>query len=401
MQEKINNPTYNCNELPNEPVTIFHNLSINSDSVESDKIDEHIDCNLNQVESEEELFYKNQRIHPAIPCNKLEAMQMILMYFMRHNLTFAALEDVIKLINNILKLDALPASKYKFFKLFSGRYKPTNVFFCKLCSNEIEVSSADSDNAFVICEICQTSNTCSSTASDNYFVTLPIEDQLKEIVRNKLQHFVRPTSNSLSTTTISDITDGAIYKKLQTHERKITLTLNTDGVQIVKSKSKSLWPIQATVNELPPEERFLSKNILLLGLWYNEKHPEMQILLKPFVLELNKLKSSGMIVDVNQEKINFEVTLICGSFDGPAKATVQNLTQHNGYYSCHYCEDRGEAVPVNDSGTLQVRYPFREGVKRTAKEAISNMKEASQKNNKLPVKGNIKYTFSLYFQSYI
>lgn len=392
----IENITINCNEpitlepVPLEPVPIFHNLSVNNDSVESDKIDEHVNCNLNvRVESDEQIFYKNQRIHPAIPCNKLEAMQMILIYFMRHNLTFVALEDVIKLINNILKLEALPTSKYKFFKLFSDRYNPTNVFFCKQCSNEIEVP-ADS-NTFVICDICQTSNTCSSTTSDNYFVTLPIVDQLKEIVSNKLAHFVKPTSNSLTTsTTIADITDGAIYKKLQTCQRKITLTLNTDGVQIVKSKSKSLWPIQATINELPPEERFLSKNILLLGLWYNEKHPEMQILLKPFVLELVKLKSSGMEVDVNQQKINFDVSLICGSFDGPAKAAVQNLTQHNGYYSCHYCEHRGEAVSVNDGGTLQVRYPIKGCVKkRTAKEAISNMKEASQISNKLPVKGKI------------
>lgn len=391
LQGKKDNSTVNCDEpITFEPVPIFHNLSVNNDDVESDKTDEHIDCNFNvRVESDEELFYKNQRIHPAIPCNKLEAMQMILMYFMRHNLTFVALEDVIKLINNILKLEALPTSKYKFFKLFSGRYNPKNVFFCKLCSNEIEIP-ADSDNPFVICEICQTSNKCSSSTSDDYFVTLAIEDQLKEIVCNKLQHFVRRPSNSLAATTIiTDIIDGAIYKKLQTHERKITLTLNTDGVQIVKSKSKSLWPIQATVNELPPEERFLSKNILLLGLWYNEKHPEMQILLKPFVLELLKLKSSGMEVDVNQEKINFDVTLVCGSFDGPAKAAVQNLTQHNGYNSCHYCEQRGEAVPVNDGGTLQVRYPYRGCVqKRTTKEAISNMKEASQNKNKLPVKGN-------------
>ncbi|KAK3910293.1 Acetyl-coenzyme A carboxylase carboxyl transferase subunit alpha [Frankliniella fusca] len=47
----------------------------------------------------------------------------------------------------------------------------------------------------------------------------------------------------------------------------ITLTWNTDGVQIFKSNTYSLWPVYMVVNELPPEKRFLSENLLIAGLW--------------------------------------------------------------------------------------------------------------------------------------
>lgn len=52
---------------------------------------------------------------------------------------------------------------------------------------------------------------------------------------------------------MTDITDGELYNKTQVLKKvhKVTLTLNTDGVQVFKSKTKSLWPIQLIVNELP------------------------------------------------------------------------------------------------------------------------------------------------------
>lgn len=117
------------------------------------------------------------------------------------------------------------------------------------------------------------------------------------------------------------------------------------------SKSKSLWPVQATINELGPNERFLTKNIVLLDLWFHENHPDMQVLLKQLVLDLIKLKTDGLKILLNNQTYYFHVTLLCGSFDGPAKAAVRNLTQHNGYHSCHYCENRGEAVVISSAGT--------------------------------------------------
>ena len=58
---------------------------------------------------------------------------------------------------------------------------------------------------------------------------------------------------------VSDITTGIEYRKLLAPDGalrskyNISLTINTDGVAIVKSSSQvSLWPVYLTVNELPP-----------------------------------------------------------------------------------------------------------------------------------------------------
>ena len=85
----------------------------------------------------------------------------------------------------------------------------------------------------------------------------------KEMLQ-KLDYRVRPKSDK-----ITDVYDGLLYK---THfdddgylrgqapsshdsEVHISLQLNTDGVAVFKSSKISLWPLYATINELPPELR--------------------------------------------------------------------------------------------------------------------------------------------------
>lgn len=52
---------------------------------------------------------------------------------------------------------------------------------------------------------------------------------------------------------IRDITDGRKYKELKefTSQGNVTLTVNTDGVQLFKSSTVSMWPIWVMINELP------------------------------------------------------------------------------------------------------------------------------------------------------
>lgn len=202
--------------------TVFHNLhSFNSvhEPIETESVLHNlnrldlVDCSGGEQEnsfttneSEEALFYKAQLVHPSISCNKLEALQMVLMFFMRHSLTFVALEDLLKLINKILKVNSLTTTKYKFFKLFTNQYKPKHIFFCKVCSNELELLDDFHDNngTEITCGVCNAINNCSSKKSDNYFVTFPITEQLKEIVVNKLDHLVNlpPPNTSSDTITV-------------------------------------------------------------------------------------------------------------------------------------------------------------------------------------------------------
>ena len=54
--------------------------------------------------------------------------------------------------------------------------------------------------------------------------------------------------------TITDIYDGKIYRTLcseneSLRKETITLTLNTDGIQVYQSTNKLMWPVLLMINE--------------------------------------------------------------------------------------------------------------------------------------------------------
>lgn len=60
---------------------------------------------------------------------------------------------------------------------------------------------------------------------------------------------------------INDIYQGRAYKehfqpgKFLGNPHNISVTGNTDGVDLIKSSKISIWPIYMVINELPPKER--------------------------------------------------------------------------------------------------------------------------------------------------
>lgn len=326
-----------------------------------------------------------RRIHPNINCSQFSILQMILLLFMRHNLTGVALEDILTMINTIFGFKCLPTSKYLFFKMFTKYYNPKYNFFCKLCltPSNLNPNIGDENIKDFRCSKCKHINIFDRTSDSNYFITFPLEQQLRETIINNSDDFINDKKEIGEN--LNDISSGTIYKSLPNLERrKITLTLNTDGVQIFKSKSKSLWPVQVIINELNSNVRFQTKNILCVALWFHIKHPSMKMILKPLIEELNNLKRNGLTMKINNITYVFDITVICATLDAPAKASVQNLINHNGYHSCHYCEARGTKY-----GKTHVRYPYNIKLKmRTHKKAVKQMKKASKiKKNVVGFKG--------------
>ena len=58
---------------------------------------------------------------------------------------------------------------------------------------------------------------------------------------------------------LKDIHDGQEYKSQQFLQQDfhLSFTLNTDGVAMFRSSSKDLWPVYLTINELPPQIRYV------------------------------------------------------------------------------------------------------------------------------------------------
>ena len=61
---------------------------------------------------------------------------------------------------------------------------------------------------------------------------------------------------------ICDIYDGEVYQALCLENKplaninNISLTLNTDGVQVYQSNNYSMWPVLLMINELPFAARY-------------------------------------------------------------------------------------------------------------------------------------------------
>lgn len=113
---------------------------------------------------------------------------------------------------------------------------------------------------------------------------------------------------------MNDVYGGEKYQELKefTAQGNLTLTANTDGVQLFKSSTVSMWPIWILINELPitmryelilislggsstKNNRFSKKNKILSGIWCAKEKPTMNLFLKPLMDSMNELYFKGIM----------------------------------------------------------------------------------------------------------
>lgn len=153
---------------------------------------------------------------------------------------------------------------------------------------------------------------------------------------------------------IHDIRDGEIYKSVEEHVLRVSndsvkniplsFVVNTDGVQGFNIASDSLWPIQLTQNFLPPNIRYLSQHILLVGVFYGKaKNLPVHAFFKLLCEEFDEMSSGICLKEFSNFKFYPYVTH--ASVDSPAKSKIQCFTQHNGCNGCCICYTEAESVP--------------------------------------------------------
>ncbi|KAK3926367.1 Formiminotransferase N-terminal subdomain-containing protein [Frankliniella fusca] len=239
-------------------------------------------------------------------------------------------------------------------------------YFCSICY-KTRLSSTD------LCDVC-----VDQSRAVQYFITVPLATQLKKML--KRPDFVadleyKTSREKENVNNIEDILDGDVYKNAE-KSTPFTLTAmwNTDGVQIFNSSSFSLWPFFLVINELPPDKRFLSENILIAGLWGSVTKPHPNVYLLPIYKDIQNLKK-GIECDVHgvQERCIVKVIVVCGTCDAPARAVFINMKSHSGFFSCPVCRCKGERT--NDVTV----FPFEENVRlRSMEEYEQQVKWAVQ-----------------------
>ena len=157
------------------------------------------------------------------------------------------------------------------------------------------------------------------------------------------------------------------------------------------------------------------KNMLMAGLWCSPDKPPMQLFLKPVVEMLRKLESEGSYIEKTSTTIllmfsnvgvqvhpsgvehpfQMKVCVIGFSCDLPARATVQNFVQFNGFHGCSFCEQPGKTVSTSKGGHVHA-FPYQhsspKGPPRTQLGCVLNAAKAVEEHSVV----NFAYNYVAY-----
>lgn len=191
-----------------------------------------------------------QLIHPNLDCKTAEAIAMILAYFLKHHLTWVALEDLLTLFHDILGDESnLPKTKYLFKKCFGLDQRAVFHFYCGECMVYIDTydklkalqdeKDKKGDKKCETCAVCGKDYSLKKMNKGHFFIELPLREQIEKKLSENVDILTYNTkSNSAD---ITDFFDGELYKSLRAKVGSgplVTLTLNTDGVKVFKYKKK-------------------------------------------------------------------------------------------------------------------------------------------------------------------
>lgn len=354
----------------------------------NDYIDENVTMN-DEMFTEDSGDYMDQNIedfcnlHPNTNCTVYDALLMVHTYSIRHNLSWTAIEDLIRLMNHVIGEDKLPTSIHIFKEKFkkSNNCIPVKHFVCHNCDVYLGTLNEIKDLESNFCPHCESEIQTDTKFKKNHFVIMPVREQLKKVLERNSDRLIfdfRP-----STSHMCDVHDSSLFQELRSDMENvpnITLTLSTDGAALFKStKDKSLWPLQFIVNELDLEYRFKRENMFCSGISFG-KTPKMQVFMKPLIEELIQINAEGGLSfrlksgDVKTVKIF--IMIFTG--DVLAKQYVLNKSSFNGYMGCSYCLHRGTLV------NKQIRYCNRDNAAlRTDNQTRADMLRAQTLREKV------------------
>lgn len=109
----------------------------------------------------------------------------------------------------------------------------------------------------------------------------------------------------------------------------IKLQVNVDGIPLWKSKNTQFWPILCSFNGCDP-----FTVALFCG---NSKPTSVRDFLSDFLEEYSNLIENGITLGMKNYSIEIE-NFVC---DAPARSFLKYIKQHNAYYSCERCIERG------------------------------------------------------------
>lgn len=160
-------------------------------------------------------------------------------------------------------------------------------------------------------------------------------------VINRYQNEKPPADGKLR-----DICDGSEYVRVKVNNNSyLTLMWATDGISISKSSTKSLYPVQFVICEVPPHLRF--SFLIVCSIWCDFRKPPMSTLMRPFVDSLCIINAKGGVSWYHPTSKVQQVSSVVAplaSADAPIRADLLNMKSHNSKYACNTCEQKTEKI---------------------------------------------------------
>ena len=104
---------------------------------------------------------------------------------------------------------------------------------------------------------------------DGEFIKLNFVEELQTLLKDNINLIYSYDSNHEKH---SDLQLPSVFN-FATKTIDVFLIMNSDGVRLVKSSSKSLWPVWFAIALFPPLKRSLFENIVLAALWFGNNKP--------------------------------------------------------------------------------------------------------------------------------
>lgn len=336
-----------------------------SDPGDSDPEDSSHDEDEDGSDDEADFPEDNTPLYNGAQITFGESLIAILSFVLSHKLTGQCLNDLLSLIAlhcgpNNLCLTTL----YKFKKYFRmiGKSMIICHFFCSVCEVPLETKTS----------LCAT---CNGQHDVNYFIEFPLATQLQnmysrpgffESLMFKQNRQKRHAAN------IEDIYDGIIYQRLVAsgflaNPNNISFFMYFDGVAIFKHSAFSIWPVYLSINELKYTQRTKKENVLLAGLWFGKKKPNVNLFLQPIHASLSSLENNGVNLNLpNGQVVSVRAKVIGAVADMPAKSQFMRLTQYNGAYSCFLCTAQGGRFDLGNASVQVFPYSRRLDIRKDA-----------------------------------
>lgn len=385
---------YSCLNFAN-PTTDEQDEAIESDSdgdvSEIDSVHSRLE-DFNEYNSEEpepsfafqDINPEDMRIlHPNTQCTVADLHAMIYAFSIRHNLSWTTTEDLVRLLNRVIGKKELSTSKHVFKEKIRKFSKCETVkhFVCHKCEYYLGTLDSIKDSNIHFCPICREEVQLNTKYKKNHFISIPIKDHLQTILERNCDNLISDFNQTNSE--IHDVHDSSQFRAMRDKMQGvsiITLTFSTDGaVKFKSTKDRSLWPLQFIINEINLENRFKRENVLCSSFAFGAT-PNMQIFMRPFIEEIQKINAQGGISFKMKNGLTKRAIVIPMIFTGDtiARTHVLNKVQFNGYNGCPYCLHKGTII------NRQIRYCRQDnGALRTNNQVRSDMIEAQISKRKI------------------